>query len=116
MFPYHHFNLLVIDLKIYNFRLELLDVSFNKLTEISEVCGSSGSLKHLNISNNLIIDIPEWIISMENVRYLDLSFNPLDKLFSLDLKMAKVSLNCCLYLHLKPTLVDNFDFFSVLKI
>ena len=71
-------------------RLESLDVSYNKLTEIADVCGSSGTLKHLNLSNNLLKDLPEWITLLKNIQNLNLSFNPLSKTSTCDLRMAKV--------------------------
>jgi Leucine-rich repeat (LRR) protein len=73
-------------------RLELLDVSFNKLTEIADVCGSSGTLKYLNLSNNLLKELPEWIALLSNIQNLNLSYNPLSKTSTNDLRIAKVNL------------------------
>lgn len=107
----------IVKLKLYYlkshylvFRLESLDVSFNKLTEIADVCGSSGTLKYLNFSNNLLKELPEWIALLSNIQNLNLSCNPLSKTSTNDLRMAKVNLEK--FYHAVYTLKNYNWFFS----
>lgn len=78
-----------VDWLIHLKRLEVLDLSENKLSKIADVCGSTATLQYLNLSCNCFEELPEWILFLEKVRTLNLSYNPLHGTFHLHLKKAK---------------------------
>lgn len=78
-----------IDWLIHLKRLKLLDLSRNKFSKITDVCGSVSTLEYLDLSHNQLRELPEWILLLEKVRNLNLSCNPLEKSFHAHLKTAK---------------------------
>jgi Leucine-rich repeat (LRR) protein len=78
-----------IDWLIHLKRLQLLDLSRNKFSKLTDVCGSVSTLEYLDLSHNHMRELPEWILLLEKVRNLNLSCNPLEKSFHIYLKKAK---------------------------
>lgn len=70
-------------------RLQCLDLSYNQLSEVADVCGSVSTLHDVNLSHNCLTEFPEWVLMLENVKNLNLGFNPLSKLCHTHCKGAK---------------------------
>ena len=60
--------------------IDILDMSFNKLTEIPKEIFNLTNLKTLNISNNQITEIPKEIFNLTNLTYLDISNNKIKEI------------------------------------
>lgn len=60
--------------------LDILDLSSNKLTQLSPAVGYLGKLTYFDVSANALTFIPETIVGMTSLKYLDLSYNKLPSL------------------------------------
>ena len=54
--------------------MQLIDLSHNRIGKIEHVCGVS-SLKFINLSHNLITEVPEDVLQLVELENLDLGFN-----------------------------------------
>ena len=60
--------------------LDILDLSSNKLTQLSPAVGYLGKLSYFDVSGNSLSFIPDTIVGMTSLKYLDLSYNKLPSL------------------------------------
>ena len=70
-------------------RIEWIDLSNNELTSLPHICPSSSSIKYFDVSSNFFTTLPEWILHLEDVRFLSLKHNPIADSFGFLLKKAQ---------------------------
>ena len=78
------------DKKVQLKKLEKLNLSNNKLKELTKDIGLLKNLKSLNLSNNVLESLPNSIVNLSNLTELNLKNNRLTKLPTLIFKLKKL--------------------------
>lgn len=101
-----------LDFGILNSSLECLDFSFNLLTQMSvSLCRGLGYLRHLNLSSNRIKELSDKIRELSELEYLNLSYN---RLVTLNYEICN-DLKSLQQLYLNNNYLDRLPLFSTHK-
>ncbi len=64
-----------------NWQVQVLDLSFNQLTNLPTSIGTLSNLRELWLNNNKLVNLPETMTNLINLRRLDISHNELVNLY-----------------------------------
>lgn len=79
-------------------RLKVIDLSYNQIKELPNVCKSMRTICYLDVSHNHLSTFPEWILQLRNALTIKLDNNPIKSSFlsfMLKADWKKVQ-ECCL--------------------